>query len=306
MSFNQSKYFENNSFSLKQNNANYKYHVINEGFYPPKDKIYCTIASSRNGSKYRVPNNYLVQTSWGRNKSHYIVECEIEYELDGLIFIIRFEENSQRFVLKSKKSPTNVANNYLQKKYPNTCATIFRIHVFGFNAMDMERERNRKKKLSLSLKPFNSLSESMKTKRSRAFSVHLGKTFDSKVPKFFNLLDQPTLQEIKFNIQDKNYVIDYNNDKENSDKSLVPFMEDRLWELIIQEIKSENKYDNYIRMVIGLEMKRISIRFHFWQNHDTQNLAYTLLMGGDKEKLLRDFNFEVIFDEEQAILINRL
>ncbi|RIB19131.1 hypothetical protein C2G38_2182650 [Gigaspora rosea] len=81
------------------------------------------------------------------------------------------------------------------------------------------------KKLFFFLKPFNSLNESIKTKRSRAFSVHLGKTFDSKVPKFFNLLDQPTLQEIKFNIQDKNYVIDYNNDKENSDRFLVSFIE---------------------------------------------------------------------------------
>ncbi|CAG8787681.1 7451_t:CDS:2, partial [Racocetra fulgida] len=99
MSFNQSKYPENNPFSLKQNNTKYKYHVINEGFYPPKDKICCTVASSRNGSKYRVLNNYLVQT---------------KYKQDGPIFIIRFEENSQQYVLKSKKSPTNIANDYLQ------------------------------------------------------------------------------------------------------------------------------------------------------------------------------------------------
>ncbi|CAG8769713.1 1627_t:CDS:2, partial [Cetraspora pellucida] len=147
-------------------------------FYPPKDKICCTVASSHNGSKYRVLNNYLVQTSWGRNKSRHMVECEIEYEQDGSIFIIRFEENSQQYVLISKKSLTNVANDYLQKKCPNTCATISRIHVFGLNAMDVKQERDRKKKLPLSLKPFNSLSESMKIKKSRAFSIHLGKSFD--------------------------------------------------------------------------------------------------------------------------------
>ncbi|RIB30076.1 hypothetical protein C2G38_2153677 [Gigaspora rosea] len=152
-----------------------------------------TTTSSRNGTQYKIPANYLVQTSWGRNKSHHMVECEIEYEQDGLIFIIRFEGNSYQYVLKSKKSPIAVANDYLQ---------------------------------SPSLKPFNSLSESMKTKRSRAFSVHLGNTFGHEVPKFFNLLDQPTLQEIKFNVQDKNYVINYNNDdKENSERSHVPFME---------------------------------------------------------------------------------
>ncbi|RIB00569.1 hypothetical protein C2G38_2233817 [Gigaspora rosea] len=52
------------------------------------------------------------------------------------------------------------------------------------------------------------------------------KTFDYEVPKFFNSLDKPDLQEIKFNIQDKNYVIDYNKyDKENNDRSLDPFLE---------------------------------------------------------------------------------
>ncbi|CAG8792540.1 3636_t:CDS:2, partial [Gigaspora margarita] len=34
---------------------------------------------------------------------------------------------------------------------------------------------------------------------------------------------------------------------------------DRLWELVIQEIKAENKYDDHIRMIINLEMKRISV-----------------------------------------------
>ncbi|CAG8700594.1 22826_t:CDS:2, partial [Dentiscutata erythropus] len=140
MSFKQSKYPENNIFSLKQNNTNYKYYVINEGFYPPKDKICYTTASSCNGSKYRVLNNYLVQTSWGRSKSRHIVKCEIEYEQDDLIFIIRFEENSQQYILKSKKFSTTIANNYLQKKCPNTLATISEIYVFGLNAMDIEWE----------------------------------------------------------------------------------------------------------------------------------------------------------------------
>ncbi|CAG8819529.1 15495_t:CDS:2, partial [Cetraspora pellucida] len=412
-------------------------------------------------------------------------------------------------------------------KSPNTRATISRIHVFGLNAIDVEREHKRKKRQrqSLSLKPFNSLSESMKTKRSCAFFIHLGEVFDNQVPKFFNLLDQPVLQEVKFNIQDKNFVIDYNDDyKENSDsiRFLVLFLEvidqdpishhayhtgtrinqemsikisiftlnienmtletsnidvdidtsdqevkeevlkyvgkayyrritdifiyiipslvnqsilntnnpvinirisddmlnihkaDFHYTLILYpgvenyeilkkvikllitklnnltmnglvnsygikwriefyfssdwkfmaiilgfnapnsnnfcswclctkkdirnkdktykiektmdllksdspppghlktpllpmiQIKSENKYDNHIRMIISLEMKRISITFRFWQNHNIQNWSHTPIMRGDKEKILRDFNFEVIFDKEQATLINCL
>ncbi|CAG8821696.1 7756_t:CDS:1, partial [Cetraspora pellucida] len=94
--------------------------------------------------------------------------------------------------------------------------------------MEQEHKRKKRQRQSLSLKLFNSLSESMKTKRSHAFSIHLGEVFDTQVPKFFNLLDQPVLQEVKFNIQDKNFIIDYNDDyKENSDsnRSLVSFLE---------------------------------------------------------------------------------
>ncbi|CAG8624734.1 10817_t:CDS:1, partial [Dentiscutata heterogama] len=114
MSLDQSKYPENNPFSLKQNNTNYKYHIINEGFYPPKNKVWYTSAFSYNKTQYKALDSYLVRTSWGRNKSHHTVECKIEYEQDGPVFIIRFEENSQQYVLNSKKSPTAVANDYLK------------------------------------------------------------------------------------------------------------------------------------------------------------------------------------------------
>lgn len=81
---------------------------------------------------------------------------------------------------------------------------------------------------------------------------------------------------------------------------------DRLWALIIQEIKSENRFDDHLRTIINIEMQRISVNFHFRQDHETQNWSHTSLMGGDKEKVLRDFNFETIFDKERATLINHL
>lgn len=110
----ENKYPENNPFSLKQNNTSYKYHIINEGFYPPKDKICHTSARSRNGMQYKIPDNYIVQTSWGRGRSKHVVECEIEYEFDGPIFKIKFEENSQLHIIKSKESPSTVSNDYIQ------------------------------------------------------------------------------------------------------------------------------------------------------------------------------------------------
>ncbi|RIB26965.1 hypothetical protein C2G38_2138048 [Gigaspora rosea] len=55
-----------------------------------------------------------------------------------------------------------------------------------------------------------------------------------------------------------------------------------------------------------MEMKRILVGFHFWPVRSMQSWSYTPLMGGDKEKVLRDFNFDVIFSKERAILITRL
>ncbi|PKB98248.1 hypothetical protein RhiirA5_431679 [Rhizophagus irregularis] len=53
-------------------------------------------------------------------------------------------------------------------------------------------------------------------------------------------------------------------------------------------------------------MNRIKISFGFWQEQGTQNQSYTSLMEGDKEIVLKNFNFGVVFNEEHAFLINRL
>src|SRR6266487_3311324 len=43
-------------------------------------------------------------------------------------------------------------------------------------------------------------------------------TFKNEIPNFYDLSDQPVLQEIRFNVQNKNYLADYrdkNEEKEN-------------------------------------------------------------------------------------------
>jgi hypothetical protein len=81
---------------------------------------------------------------------------------------------------------------------------------------------------------------------------------------------------------------------------------DRLWELALQELKIQNQFNDSTRIKIIAEMRRISVSFHFWQEQGTQNWSYTSLMGGDKEIVLKSFNFEVVFNEERASLINQL
>jgi len=114
MPLSQSKYPEDNPFSLQQNNTTYTYTIISEGFYPPTSIVHYTAVHSRNGIRYKIPDNYLVQTRWGRGRSKHIIECEIKYEINKPVFIIRFEDNGQKFVIESKDSSTKAANEYLQ------------------------------------------------------------------------------------------------------------------------------------------------------------------------------------------------
>ncbi|RIB20598.1 hypothetical protein C2G38_2035120 [Gigaspora rosea] len=164
MSPSQHRYPENNPFSLKQNNATYIYTIISEGFYPPSIK---------------------------RN--------------------------------------------------PDTQAKLSGVHVFGLNAIDVEQERLKKKR-SHSFKPFNMLSESMKTKRSRAFSMQVGTAFKSEIPKFYNPIDKPVLQELRFNVQDKDYVVNFYN-KYDNDKKKDQHVE-LVTKIVDQSPISRNAYRN--------------------------------------------------------------
>ncbi|GBC48101.2 hypothetical protein GLOIN_2v1788787 [Rhizophagus irregularis DAOM 181602=DAOM 197198] len=68
----------------------------------------------------------------------------------------------------------------------------------------------------------------------------------------------------------------------------------------------KNQFNELTRTKIIAEMNRIKISFGFWQEQGTQNQSYTSLMEGDKEIVLKNFNFGVVFNEEHAFLINRL
>ena len=89
--------------------------------------------------------------------------------------------------------------------------------MFGLNSQELERERERKHR-SRYLKPFNDLSNSMKTKRAYMFSEQLAVNFTDIAVKHFHPDDCPILQEICFTTQDKNFQANYgiqNKEKEN-------------------------------------------------------------------------------------------
>ncbi|CAG8687476.1 3402_t:CDS:10, partial [Gigaspora margarita] len=199
------------------------YHVPGiAGYYPSKDIICYTSSHTRNKTWYKVPDNYIVETSW--EKGH-IVECEIEYQSNKPVFRIKFKENSQQYIIESNESPSKVANDYLnvKKKSSNTRSRISGIHVFGLHIINVEHEwkHKKKKKRPYALKLFNLLSEFMKTKCLHAFFMQVGKIFESEALNFYNQIDQPVLQEVQFNVQSKNYSAIYYNEKEQNIDTFV-------------------------------------------------------------------------------------
>ncbi|CAG8491019.1 28892_t:CDS:1, partial [Dentiscutata erythropus] len=89
------------------------------------------------------------------------------------------------------------------KRNPDTQVQLLGVHVFGLNAIDVEKERERKNQ-SHPFKLFNTLCKSMKEKHSHAFSKQIGIAFKNEIHKFYNPMNQPILQELRFNVQEKN------------------------------------------------------------------------------------------------------
>ncbi|GES91519.1 hypothetical protein GLOIN_2v1778530 [Rhizophagus clarus] len=132
-----------------------------------------------------------------------MIRCEISYVKSVPVFKIWFGEDYQNYV-SSTTSATNAANTYLQIKRPNTQARLSGVHVFGLNLQELEKERERKQNSRL-LKPFNKLSNSMKTKRVHAFSEHLTVDFKNTAISCFHPNDHLDLQEIRFTVQEKTF-----------------------------------------------------------------------------------------------------
>ncbi|UZO20850.1 uncharacterized protein OCT59_013261 [Rhizophagus irregularis] len=65
---------------------------------------------------------------------------------------------------------------------------------------------------------------------------------------------------------------------------------DRLWELMISDLRRETADEEIWKAKILLEMQRLNISFQFWHEKNTNNLLYTSLMGPDKLKILKGFD----------------
>ena len=81
---------------------------------------------------------------------------------------------------------------------------------------------------------------------------------------------------------------------------------DRLWSLVLSELKDVDQFDNICRNEIVQEMNRIGVRFQFWKENGSNTWNYTSLMGGDKLKVLKKFNLGRILPPSRTRKIREL
>ncbi|GES78786.1 hypothetical protein GLOIN_2v1784175 [Rhizophagus clarus] len=164
----QSSYPASNILKINQNSTYYIYNIIKKGFYPSNDILCYT--SARSSDQFKIPDDYMIHTSWGKGISQHMIRCEISYVESVPVFKI----------------------------------WLSGVHVFGLNLQELEKEHERKQNSRL-LKPFNKLSNSMKTKRVHAFSEHLTVDFKNTAISCFHPNDYLNLQEICFAVQEKTF-----------------------------------------------------------------------------------------------------
>ena len=81
---------------------------------------------------------------------------------------------------------------------------------------------------------------------------------------------------------------------------------DRLWCLVLHEIKETGFFNDAAREIIVKEMNRIKVHFYFWKEKEHQTWSYTSLMGQDKLKVLQFFDLSKILPPTRARAIRML
>lgn len=104
-------YPKNDTIIYKQKNENgivsrsFTYKIITVGKYPDKKILQTTSAPNY----YSIPDDYKIQTSWGRGKEKKTVQCVITYQENKPLYCIQYGEIFTEQV-SSELSATNAAD----------------------------------------------------------------------------------------------------------------------------------------------------------------------------------------------------
>jgi len=91
--------------NFKKPGHSFSYKIIKEGIYPNKSSLAYTLPPN----KYRIPDDYIIETTWGRGNNRCNVKCFINYIDNKPVFNICFGKYFE-YEVSSVKSATDVTN----------------------------------------------------------------------------------------------------------------------------------------------------------------------------------------------------
>ncbi|CAJ0910258.1 9325_t:CDS:2 [Entrophospora sp. SA101] len=142
-------YPSNKKITYKKHNKYYLYEIIKEGIYPETLKY---TKSNGKGDTCPIPNEYLVETEFGRT-TKYKFQCSIRYYNNNPIYYLNWKDGEGKIhQVTSQKSSTDAAQKYFQANDKNT-TNMSGILLFGLqlqcvhNQCIHKQNKNKKNKL---------------------------------------------------------------------------------------------------------------------------------------------------------------
>ncbi|CAJ0747305.1 15168_t:CDS:2 [Entrophospora sp. SA101] len=207
-----------------QTKRSFSYVIIKEGVYPekvltgPKSKNSVISRKKRSIQQYKIPHNYIVETTWGRAANKRTVRCKINY-VDGIPqFCIEYGFNFQN-VIFSTKSPSDAALNYERALKPGTKATISGPLVFGLQLNSVQKAREARRRGHL-IKPANNCVQSTLEKRAKKIAERTQVSFNNNVKEIYHESDKVMLKEIEFTLNDMDFQVNYGYEQEKKNHQI--------------------------------------------------------------------------------------
>ncbi|EXX71393.1 hypothetical protein RirG_078850 [Rhizophagus irregularis DAOM 197198w] len=194
-------YPEKPIIEYSETGRSYTYNIIEEGNYPPV--AYLKYTKRQNG--FRIPDNYEVETSWGKPKKRHLVRCIIKYVDNNPIYWVCYGNNYQHQI-KSEKSCSDAASLYAKALDPETKTRHSGPYVFGLQLEILQQARNAKRRAA-TLKPFDNLTLTGQNNRAKKIAKSVHAIFDQTAIKSCHLEDKPILKSIEFDIKDQPFHI---------------------------------------------------------------------------------------------------
>ncbi|EXX62862.1 hypothetical protein RirG_157810 [Rhizophagus irregularis DAOM 197198w] len=212
-------YPKTDSILYTDGKRSYNYKIKQEGLYPqPPILVY-----TQGKNKYKIPNGYCVETTWGRGEKKKTVKCFINYVEGKPLFKIMYGINFSEEV-QSNISSTTAANAVLRKLFPlNEKSLISGVHLFGIHLITLKQARENvrsTKENNIQLISLEHCSKSTLNKRQHKFGNQLKQHVQVEGSKIYGK-DQVVLKQISYSIRDMDFQIDYEEKNDIKEKKLI-------------------------------------------------------------------------------------